>query len=206
MDEEGEKVWGADTSIYGELRNLQGEAQACPFRYPGQYEDVETGLYYNRFRYYDREGGEYLSQDPLGVSAKNPNLYAYVHDPNTWVDILGLSCKNAASNLPQLKGKSIPQVEKTLKKNDFKKIKDNGINQTWRHADGSEVRVHKYGNAKEAPYKSANNAHVHKQDPSGNQLTDRGLISSDPNETHIGIKNPKDLPVVRGRSHGAGVI
>jgi hypothetical protein len=24
----------------------------CPFRYQGQYEDAETGLYYNRFRYY----------------------------------------------------------------------------------------------------------------------------------------------------------
>ena len=33
-----------------------------------QYEDVETGLYYNRFRYYDPEDGQYMSQDPIRLS------------------------------------------------------------------------------------------------------------------------------------------
>jgi RHS repeat-associated protein len=61
-----------------------------PFRYPGQYEDDETGLYYNRFRYYDPEVGHYLSQDPLGL-AGGPALYAYVADPLTQADVLGLS-------------------------------------------------------------------------------------------------------------------
>ncbi|HAA67836.1 MAG TPA: hypothetical protein DCE55_01735 [Planctomycetaceae bacterium] len=40
-------------SIYGDLRNLTGDRHTCPFRWPGQYEDAETGRYYNRFRYYD---------------------------------------------------------------------------------------------------------------------------------------------------------
>jgi uncharacterized protein RhaS with RHS repeats len=31
-----------------------------------------------------------LSQDPIGLEASNPNIYAYVHDPNTWTDPLGL--------------------------------------------------------------------------------------------------------------------
>jgi RHS repeat-associated protein len=44
-----------------------GQAQECPFRYQGQYEDRETGLYYNRFRYYDPEAGQYISQDPIGL-------------------------------------------------------------------------------------------------------------------------------------------
>ena len=60
------------------------------FRYQGQYEDVETGLYYNRFRYYDCETGTYLSQDPISI-AGGLNIYAYVHDPNSWIDSLGLS-------------------------------------------------------------------------------------------------------------------
>jgi RHS repeat-associated protein len=60
------------------------------FRYQGQYEDVETGLYYNRFRYYDPEDGVYISKDPISISG-GMNVYGYVHDPNGWVDIFGLS-------------------------------------------------------------------------------------------------------------------
>ena len=36
-----------------------------PFRFQGQYEDEETGLYYNRFRYYSPEEGCYTQQDPI---------------------------------------------------------------------------------------------------------------------------------------------
>ena len=46
-NEVGEEVWEMDLSIYGEVRNLKGQGGDCPFRYPGQYEDSETGLYYN---------------------------------------------------------------------------------------------------------------------------------------------------------------
>ena len=35
-----------------------------------QYEDSETGLYYNRFRYYDSSTGNYISQDPIGLAGK----------------------------------------------------------------------------------------------------------------------------------------
>ena len=60
------------------------------FRFAGQYEDAETGLYYNRFRYYDPTMGSYLSQDPISIQG-GLNVYAYVHDTNMWVDTLGLS-------------------------------------------------------------------------------------------------------------------
>nr|WP_237397876.1 RHS repeat-associated core domain-containing protein [Gilliamella sp. Lep-s35] len=60
------------------------------FRQLGQYEDVETGLYYNRFRYYNPETGLYISQDPIKLAGNNPNFYAYVHDSNAWVDPFGL--------------------------------------------------------------------------------------------------------------------
>ena len=63
----------------------------CPFRYQGQYEDRETGLYYNRFRYYSPDEGMYISQDPIGLAGSNPTLYGYVCDPNSWVDELGLA-------------------------------------------------------------------------------------------------------------------
>lgn len=49
-----------------------------------------TGLYYNRFRYYDSSTGSYISQDPIGLAGNNHSLYVYVYDPNGWVDVLGL--------------------------------------------------------------------------------------------------------------------
>jgi hypothetical protein len=74
-------------------------------------------------------------------------------------------------------------------------------------ADGSEVQIHVYGNATAGPYKSGNNAHVHKDigrhgQPGTVALNDRGLPSTDPAATHIGIANPADFPTVAGRAHG----
>jgi RHS repeat-associated protein len=90
-DETGVQTWGAELDIYGIVKNLQGEQSDCPFRFPGQYEDGEIGLYYNRFRYYDATSGEYVSQDPIRLSGSNPNLYGYGFDVNVQVDLLGLT-------------------------------------------------------------------------------------------------------------------
>jgi len=89
FDKEGTQVWSADMSAWGELRNLRGDKDFCPFRFPGQYEDSETGLYYNRFRYFDPEAGQYTSQDPIALHG-GMALYAYVADPTRWFDPLGL--------------------------------------------------------------------------------------------------------------------
>ncbi|AWL77801.1 RHS repeat domain-containing protein [Capnocytophaga canimorsus] len=88
-DQNGDSVWSCDYDIYGKLINLQGDKSFIPFRQLGQYEDVETGLYYNRFRYYDCNTGTYISQDPIGL-AGGLAFYAYVHDVNGWVDVFGL--------------------------------------------------------------------------------------------------------------------
>jgi RHS repeat-associated protein len=37
-------------------------------RFQGQYYDAETGLHYNRFRYYDPDIGRFVSQDPIGLA------------------------------------------------------------------------------------------------------------------------------------------
>jgi RHS repeat-associated protein len=69
---------------------------ACPFRWPGQYEDAETGLYYNRFRYYDSESGQYASQDPIRLEG-GLSPHAYPEDPVRSYDPLGLkSCTDVA--------------------------------------------------------------------------------------------------------------
>nr|WP_082118696.1 RHS repeat-associated core domain-containing protein [Tenacibaculum mesophilum] len=86
----GKKVWEAEYDIYGKIRNIVGKRSFMPFRYQGQYEDAETGLYYNRFRYYSPESGAYISQDPIGLAGGMPNLYAYVYDSNSQIDPFGL--------------------------------------------------------------------------------------------------------------------
>ena len=91
-DAEGIKTWQVKFDIYGKFRTFAGRSlNDFPFRYQGQYEDEETGLYYNRFsRYYDPNTGGYISHDPIGLAGNNPTLYWYVSDTNMWVDILGL--------------------------------------------------------------------------------------------------------------------
>ena len=86
----GNVVWQADYDIYGDLRNIKGIRDFIPFRQLGQYEDDETRLYYNRFRYYDPNTGIYISKDPIGLAGNNPTLYGYVGDCNKWFDLFGL--------------------------------------------------------------------------------------------------------------------
>ena len=62
---------------------------STPLRFPGQYDDTETGLHYNHHRYYDPATGRYLSPDPLGL-APAPNPHAYVPNPTLLADPLGL--------------------------------------------------------------------------------------------------------------------
>ena len=199
-------LWGLP--LLESWKSKQAEPLNPNLLFVGQYFDQESGLAYNRFRYYDPQSGCYLKSDPIGL-AGGETPYAYVHNPWDWLDPFGLAgcgvTSSAASQLPSLKGKSVPHTERILQKRGFTRTNPNNIsNRTWRHPDGSEVRVHQHGNARPSGYKSGNNAHVHKQDNLGNQLNDRGMISTNPNETHIGIKNPKDLPAVRGRPHGDG--
>ena len=59
-DEEGKKVWKRNLDIYGRVKTEEalGEKNFILFRFQGQYEDEETELYYNRFRYYDSQQGQ----------------------------------------------------------------------------------------------------------------------------------------------------
>ena len=116
--------------VYGRVRTFTGSSLSdCPFRYQGQYEDAETGLYYNRFRYYDPNIGSYLSQDPIGLAGGNPTLYGYVKDPNTWIDEFGLECDIAKTRrlAQDAKGANEPFECKTFA-NDLKaKMQKEGI-------------------------------------------------------------------------------
>ncbi len=89
-DSKGKLVWEMLLDVYGNAKEYTGEKCFIPFRYQGQYEDEETGLYYNRFRYYSSDIGTFISSDPISIVG-GLNTYAYVKNTNTWIDILGLS-------------------------------------------------------------------------------------------------------------------
>ncbi|MGZ5008388.1 MAG: RHS repeat-associated core domain-containing protein, partial [Methylobacter sp.] len=60
-------------------------------RFPGQYYDQETGLFYNGFRDYNPDTGRYIESDPIGLSG-GVNTYSYVrNNPLNRIDSLGLS-------------------------------------------------------------------------------------------------------------------
>jgi RHS repeat-associated protein len=111
IDQSGDTTWACDVSAFGDVRQLQGDRHACPFRWPGQYEDVETGLHYNRFRYYDPQAGQYISQDPIGLEGSS-ELYAYVGDPLTWHDPMGLG----ACGLQKRKPSTVAKLRKDFSK------------------------------------------------------------------------------------------
>jgi RHS repeat-associated protein len=85
---------------------------STPLRFPGQYADPETGLHYNRHRYYDPATGRYLSPDPLGL-APAPNPYAYVSNPTGHTDPLGLAdpCPQDPLPKPQVQNQKLQNIE-----------------------------------------------------------------------------------------------
>ncbi|MGW8488048.1 putative T7SS-secreted protein [Streptomyces sp. NPDC055886] len=90
VDEQGEVAWHTRSTLWGKTEWNRGASVYTPLRFPGQYFDPESGLHYNVFRTYDPETARYLSPDPLGL-APAPNPMAYVHNPHTWSDHLGLA-------------------------------------------------------------------------------------------------------------------
>jgi RHS repeat-associated protein len=84
----GEIVWAAQYTPWGAAAVVVGEASFNPLRLQGQYADAETGLHYNRHRYYDPVIGQFISQDPIGLLA-GTHLYRYGPNALTWIDPLG---------------------------------------------------------------------------------------------------------------------
>ncbi|AKS04963.1 RHS repeat-associated core domain-containing protein [Pseudomonas trivialis] len=87
---DGEIVWSAHYRAYGEITRLDIGKVDNPLRFQGQYFDSESGLHYNRHRYYHPDLGRYLTPDPVKL-AGGINAYQYVPNPTGWVDPLGLS-------------------------------------------------------------------------------------------------------------------
>lgn len=95
LDRSGRIVWQAEHFVWGGIREERIAEVDCPVRFQGQWYDPESGLHYNRYRYYDPGAGRFISQDPTRLRGAI-NLYAYVFDPNQWIDPLGLVINTTA--------------------------------------------------------------------------------------------------------------
>ncbi len=68
VNAEGKADWSAEYDAWGNvLRENNPHNIEQHIRLPGQQYDEETGLYYNRHRYYDPLLGRYITQDPIGL-------------------------------------------------------------------------------------------------------------------------------------------
>ncbi|MEO0461383.1 MAG: RHS repeat-associated core domain-containing protein [Myxococcota bacterium] len=86
FDASSELAWGVDMEAFGRA-HPRADAIQIPIRFPGQYEDAETGLHYNWNRFYNPTTGRYLTEDALvsevpgfgesvyGYARNNPALY-----------------------------------------------------------------------------------------------------------------------------------
>ncbi|WP_328814397.1 RHS repeat-associated core domain-containing protein [Pelistega ratti] len=88
---QNKSLWGLSFNQYNFNSNLDPN-----LLFAGQYYDEESGLAYNRFRYYDPETACYLNSDPIGLEGGS-TPYFYVQNPLDWVDLFGLAGCNQNS-------------------------------------------------------------------------------------------------------------
>jgi RHS repeat-associated protein len=98
-DRGGIQVWRAVYDPFGRATVNTTTNINLNVRFPGQYHDIETGFYYNYFRYYDPQLGRYLTSDPIDLDG-GPNTYAYAElNPVRYSDEFGLFVKLCSRGL-----------------------------------------------------------------------------------------------------------
>ncbi|EMG6774626.1 RHS repeat protein, partial [Escherichia coli] len=101
---EGTTAWYAEYDEWGNLLNEENPHQLQQLiRLPGQQYDEESGLYYNRHRYYDPLQGRYITQDPIGLKG-GWNFYQYPLNPISNIDPLGLETLKCIKPLHSMGG------------------------------------------------------------------------------------------------------
>ncbi|WP_180984485.1 RHS repeat domain-containing protein, partial [Xanthomonas oryzae] len=88
LKENGDIVWSASYSVVGAAQPDGWGLLENNIRLQGQYLDSETGLNYNRHRYYDYQSAQFISNDSLRLAA-GENLYFYAPNNQVWADPLG---------------------------------------------------------------------------------------------------------------------
>ena len=88
VDAAGTLLGRIHRKAYGRSEVDATSSTSIAFRFPGQLDDGETGLHYNRYRYFDPDTGRYISTDPIGLGG-GFNLYEYTPNPIAWTDPMG---------------------------------------------------------------------------------------------------------------------
>jgi RHS repeat-associated protein len=95
----GEVAWSASFTTFGRGESALASTIDCPIRFGGQWFDAETGLHYNRFRFYDPAAGRFISSDPVGLSG-GLSLYAFPSNPFAYWDPYGLTADPCGTAVP----------------------------------------------------------------------------------------------------------
>ncbi|MBI5374834.1 MAG: RHS domain-containing protein [Candidatus Schekmanbacteria bacterium] len=140
-DEDGSVAWKGNYYPFGKLYQSEGTIKNN-FRFPGQWEDEESGLFYNGARYYDPSTGRYISPDPVLGDQYLPqtlNPYVYVtNNPLALTDPEGIWPEDIHNKIigRGLSDILLPNEIKTLEK--ASKDIDNPLNQgkdsSYQHA------------------------------------------------------------------------
>ncbi|NIF19973.1 RHS repeat-associated core domain-containing protein [Pantoea sp. Cy-639] len=147
-DEQGNLAWAGQYKAWGEVSEKRSDwsrqhGMSNPIRFQGQYHDQETGLHYNRYRYYDPKTGRFVAQDPIRYWG-GLNLFSYAVNPVEWVDPLGLA-KKPPSTFAKTDGQGVsPQVmaESVVNggnRTGQQKVRDSLIDQANEHNNGVYV-------------------------------------------------------------------
>ncbi|EPX4373235.1 RHS repeat-associated core domain-containing protein [Salmonella enterica] len=151
----GRKVWRRQRSLWGQSAANDASPdgrESCDAGFMGQWQDEESGLWYNLHRYMDSRTGHYLSQDPLKLGG-GLNTQSYVHDPVGWCDPLGLKCGgvnrrqalNEAKDLAGIPRSQQPNRQWTVGNNPMRRGQTN-----YKYSEdlGSHGRYYEYTDAR----------------------------------------------------------
>ncbi|WP_180182653.1 RHS repeat-associated core domain-containing protein [Acinetobacter sp. YH01020] len=119
-NELGECIWEIKQDTWGTVLDIKisnNLLEQTNIRFLGQYYDHETGLHYNRYRYYEPFSARYIGKDPIGLFG-GLNNSSYVSDPNHWVDPMGLQKKEKESYSGMMGARSAIQDWNNRLKND----------------------------------------------------------------------------------------
>jgi len=128
-------VWENQADVYG-YEELEADADFNKensftqlIRYQGQYLDEESGLHYNRYRYYSPKQQRFIHQDPIGLVG-GINHYQYAPNPVNWVDPFGLSCKEKYIVLGE--GQAAVEIYANLMRDKFPDFEFRTIGNDWK--------------------------------------------------------------------------